>query len=293
MNPFAIFNRHPASELSAYIDGQVKSERRATIERHVDGCASCRSDVAELRVVMTTMGDLPLAAAPRSFALTPNMVARPVAASEPRSMPGYVGMRIAGAGVAAVLAVVVLLDAGGVVNESGSGDDSGSTALNFAETSDDAPTGAQLDMSEYDEFANDLEASASPVERAGGAEETKAPEPTIAPGSAPADATQEPAAGGIGGALDGENATTTPDEGYIADAPVATDPVLPVNADDSDAAATDATLDNEALRTVAAGEDNGISTLVIIEIALAVFAAAAVAGSFVLAYAVNRGSNRD
>ncbi|MHB9092415.1 MAG: anti-sigma factor family protein, partial [Chloroflexota bacterium] len=55
--------------LSAYLDGRVTDEERAAVEQHLVGCAGCRSELAQLRLVVSTLRALPPLPVPRSFAL--------------------------------------------------------------------------------------------------------------------------------------------------------------------------------------------------------------------------------
>ncbi|MDI6857287.1 MAG: zf-HC2 domain-containing protein [Dehalococcoidia bacterium] len=64
-------------ELSAYLDEELPPARRRKIEEHLRGCPACRARLAELRTLKQTLSSLPQAAAPRSFALTPEQARRP------------------------------------------------------------------------------------------------------------------------------------------------------------------------------------------------------------------------
>lgn len=136
------------------------------MESHLESCNSCREELAEIRFSAAALAELPEVEAPRSFALTPEHVAS--LAVQPQAMRSLnVGLRLAGGALAAALAVVLVLDIGGVV---GNGDemDGGGAAL-------------QRD-SAYD-VAN------------GAAEEQAAPIPQAADGA--------DGAGGVGGAGSG------------------------------------------------------------------------------------------
>ncbi len=139
-----IFSRHPRDDISAQADGELAPDRLDALETHLAGCERCRKELADLLVVRSALRDLPQVAAPRSFTLTPAMVEREPPPVTSRTTPSFVAMRVAGAGFAAVLAVVVMLDAGGIVDDNGgrSGDDS-STAL--FESAASATTGIQED----------------------------------------------------------------------------------------------------------------------------------------------------
>ncbi|MGE0480653.1 MAG: zf-HC2 domain-containing protein [Phycisphaerae bacterium] len=51
-------------ELSAFLDGELNAERAAAVQRHVAGCAACARQTSALRVVSSTIGELPRASAP-------------------------------------------------------------------------------------------------------------------------------------------------------------------------------------------------------------------------------------
>lgn len=68
---------HPAVDtLSEYLDrpsGLTQAERE-TIDRHLASCAECQAVLADLRLMVRALGSLPEMAAPRSFAITPEML---------------------------------------------------------------------------------------------------------------------------------------------------------------------------------------------------------------------------
>lgn len=108
-------NRHPRGDLSAYADGELSPGRAKRLEAHVESCAPCRADLDALLETKAALGALPEAAAPRSFALTPEMAERPVAMPQrlrDREAPAF-GLRIASAGLAMALAIVVVADING------------------------------------------------------------------------------------------------------------------------------------------------------------------------------------
>ena len=76
-------------EVSAHLDGELHGRAQERFETHLGGCPRCRARVDELRQVRTLVASLPEVAAPRSFRLTPAMVAAtakvaPVRAPRPR-----------------------------------------------------------------------------------------------------------------------------------------------------------------------------------------------------------------
>lgn len=62
--------------LSAYIDGELNENERATLENRLQDEADLREMLAELRVIVQAVRDLPPLRAPRDFTLTPEMVAQ-------------------------------------------------------------------------------------------------------------------------------------------------------------------------------------------------------------------------
>jgi hypothetical protein len=116
---------HPASdeELSAYIDGQLAPAARTRLEAHIETCSGCRDALAELRSLQRTLGALPRAQAPRSFALREADVHLHEAASQvgmfSRATPLLSGVAMVAAVVFVVLVGVDLSGPG----SSGRGDD--------------------------------------------------------------------------------------------------------------------------------------------------------------------------
>ena len=111
----SIFNRHPRAELSAYLDGELIPLRIEAMQAHLASCQSCRAELEALRQLKAGLAALPEMPAPRSFALTPQMAARPVrerprASVPPRAAALANGMRLAGAAMTLALALVLVLD---------------------------------------------------------------------------------------------------------------------------------------------------------------------------------------
>jgi hypothetical protein len=55
-------------ELGAYLDGEVSSQQRATLESHIRDCAACQTVLADLESVRGALSDLPKLKAPQSLA---------------------------------------------------------------------------------------------------------------------------------------------------------------------------------------------------------------------------------
>jgi hypothetical protein len=271
-----IFSRHPHGDISAHADGELASGRREALEAHIAGCERCRTELGELLAVQSALRDLPQAEATRSFALTPAMAEREPQPVASRAVPSFVAMRVAGAGFAAVLAIVVMLDAGGIVDNSGGGSSGeSSTALFDAGNRDAEATtaaGAQDPFSAPSSPGGDFgELDGSPA----------ADDGSEIPG----------AGGGVGGPVGAEDA---PDGGVVDPAlaplpedfgqvPAGATPALGdannLYGDDGSAAAPES---GDAAPAALTSEDEGISLLLVIEIGLAAIAVLAVGGSFVM-----------
>ena len=58
---------HPFGDLSAYLDGALASEARASVQAHLDTCALCRTRLAELRATARLIAALPMPVPSRSL----------------------------------------------------------------------------------------------------------------------------------------------------------------------------------------------------------------------------------
>jgi len=106
------FNRHRRhrDQLSAYIDSELDASAAQRLERHLAECGRCRQEMEQLRATVAALQELPAVEPPRSFTLSPERVApRP---PMPVALLLAFGTRIAAAGVAAALAVVLVVDLG-------------------------------------------------------------------------------------------------------------------------------------------------------------------------------------
>ncbi len=167
------FNRHRRlrDQLSAYIDGELDASAAERLERHLAECGRCRQEMEQLRATVAALQELPAVEPPRSFTLSPERVApRP---PMPVASPLAFGARIATAGVAAALAVVLVVDLG----------DFGGDGVT------DEATAPQMMRSEADE--EELEAAGGAAEIAADdtssmrdAEAEEAEAPPAAPGEA-------------------------------------------------------------------------------------------------------------
>ncbi len=200
------FNRHRRlrDQLSAYIDGELDASAAKRLERHLAECGRCRQEMEQLRATVAALQELPAVEPPRSFTLSPERVAprRPTPVASPLAF----GARIAAAGVAAALAVVLVVDLG----------DFGGDGVT------DESTAPQMMRSEADEeatFNRDAETDQveEPPPTEGGLETTRTPPspmPTVPPDATVVPRGEElaPVPGGL---------TPLPEAGIIEAAPVA------------------------------------------------------------------------
>ncbi len=121
----SIFNRHPREELSAFLDGEVIPLRIEAMQAHLASCPSCRAELEAMRELKAGLATIPEIAAPRSFALTPEVASRPLRERERAAVPVHAkamanGMRLVGAGMTLALVLVLVLDFTGSGTKSGS-----------------------------------------------------------------------------------------------------------------------------------------------------------------------------
>ena len=66
-----------AALLSAYIDERVDTGERRLVEKHLQACAACRTDLATLRATVQAVQAMPAPRLPRSFTLPRSMARQP------------------------------------------------------------------------------------------------------------------------------------------------------------------------------------------------------------------------
>lgn len=144
MSPISFFQRHPRADLSAYLDGELAPAATLRLEAHIASCAACAAQLGELRETRSVLRSIPDEAAPRSFALTPDMArdARPVRQALPARhvQPLVNGLRMASGGLAVALAVVVVIGVSG--GGSDSSNDSGLASLRENDSTEQYSVGA-------------------------------------------------------------------------------------------------------------------------------------------------------
>jgi hypothetical protein len=251
------FNRHRRlrDQLSAYIDGELDASAAERLERHLAECGRCRQEMEQLRATVAALQELPAVEPPRSFTLSPERVApRP---PMPVASPLAFGARIAAAGVAAALAVVLIVDLGDFGGD-GVTDDATAPQMMRSEADEEeseAAGGAPAAEDEEETFMGDAETDQveEPPPTEGGQETPAAapsPMPTVPPDmtAVPRGEEPAPAPGGL---------TPQPEAGIIEAAP-------------------------------AAQGGGGIDALTAVEIGLAFALGLLVAGSLFLAFAGRR-----
>src|SRR5438445_1895113 len=155
------FNRHSRhrNNLSAYVDEQLSTPETRALETHLEACDHCRLELAGLRTLAAAFRDLPQAHVPRSLTLSPDQVAEPAMSKQmrPASLQRW---RLAGAAMAAALALVLVIDASDVSIRGGSnGANEAASRQNLA-----AQGGAATEMAKagaYDTNVGAVEASAA------------------------------------------------------------------------------------------------------------------------------------
>ncbi len=174
--------RHPVSdeELSAYIDGQLAPAARTRLEAHIETCAGCRDALAELRSLQRTLGALPQAQAPRSFALREADV-RPSEATSQVGMFSRATPVLSGVAMVAAVVFVVLVG----VDLSGQGSSRGGDGASVAGLA----TSADLEAAAAPEAADELDGDDARLEEQGivdsGGDAAEPEAPQSLPDSAP------------------------------------------------------------------------------------------------------------
>ncbi len=132
----SLFRRHSRIHemLDAFVDGELGRSEAARVEAHLPSCASCREAVAATRALKASLVALPQAPAPRSFRLTPAMVAQPLSRPSRTATPGFLAVaRFAAAASVAAFAVVGTLN---LTSNGGTGGDHAMSASGVAESAD-------------------------------------------------------------------------------------------------------------------------------------------------------------
>jgi hypothetical protein len=176
-----IRHRRARRRLSPYLDGMLSDTESRRLEAHLAQCLACRDELAELRATVQSLSELPLAEAPRSFALT---AAPERVAALPPSRRLELGLGFATAAAAFVLALVAFGDLLGVPDEDA--EQASPKAVNVAAVPTVAGTSQALITSEASEQPPEgiaeadrahVEAPTAPPAAMGGGEEATAGAP--------------------------------------------------------------------------------------------------------------------
>jgi hypothetical protein len=213
------FDRHEQlrQNLSAYADGELSPRDTARVEAHLATCDDCYSVLDGLRMTSAALGGLPVANAPRSFALTPELANAPSTPPASRSSPAYAnGLRLAAAGLAVALAVVMVVDRS---NFGGEGDSGGSQVQGLDGRLSETLGATEESAADQGAFGGQADSAAGTPQATGGPAASAAPlasSPPSAFGAAPseeyparASEAPQPAVGDTGG----ENNTETESSG--------------------------------------------------------------------------------
>ena len=294
------FNSHRRlrGQLSAYIDGELAERDAGALETHLQACESCGRELAELRLASAALGELPDIEAPRSFALTPAHVAGPAATTAPAAVRSVnSGLRLTGGVLAAALAVLLVLDTGGIVGGGGEGTQEPGVSF-FAATGDEKAAGGA------DAFTEDA-ARSTESSSAQGYFATETPSPDAVAGNdnvpVPSPGATGSGAGGSAGVTGGPNSgsdlpSVTPLDSAGSQAPApALATATPVPGLDDLAAAPlvpNGTEEGEleALTTADSNvdSDGGPSALLVTEIVLAALLGVSLVGIAAATYAERR-----
>lgn len=298
MSPFSFLRRHPRGELSAYIDGQLAEHEVIRLESHLASCEACSTEAESLRALSTALHDLPELIAPRAFTLTPQQVADAKPAASPvtyrNGSQGLAnGLRLASAGLAVALAFAVFIDLSGVGDDSGGGGDDGAqTGVSDLHSSELASAGVDEDA-----FGDDASLEREGADFTVGGLDSAGESAAAVTAAAAADPNGEgTTAGGDDDSAEGPVST-----GAAYQAPLDVDGAgdlgpgatvsVPPDGDDSildsvtrieDDSGAEPVETFSSLSQTSSSDDGGVSTLLIVEIALATALVAALIGSFVL-----------
>ncbi|MBI2914051.1 MAG: zf-HC2 domain-containing protein [Chloroflexi bacterium] len=284
------FDRHRRfrDRLSASIDGQLNPRQAGALEAHLASCAGCRRHLEELRATVAALRDLPQEEVPRSFALTPQHIARPAAGA--RVAPAQAlttGLRLAGVALAFALAVVLIADLGGIGGGGGGQEAARTAPLDLSAVQGESERVAATNAEDVFQSYDVTSAGPSPAAgtaggpAAGGAVQTETPAAGLTPepkqAAAPSPTPEPPIATVVPG-----RPGTTPLPGEYRILPDGTIVVPSI----AEAGVVEA---NPTAETVPAREEDSIDALRAAEIALALALGLTLGGIVALAYAGRRG----
>lgn len=305
MSPFRFLRGHPRDDLASYAAGELSPARAARVEAHLESCPACRSEVEDLRVLRAALRSLPDVRAPRSFALTPQMAAEPGSQTSTRPAPQLTfALRLATAGLATALAVVLVIDIRTTGDGGGGGSDE-SAALRAAASgdaefavqgTDDAAVASPEAVDDRSAQADDGAATGTPLVLS-----TPQPEPAegglggagsggTTSGGVGSGAGAEPLGSASPGEAPAETAVPAPDAGPAGSSPDGAPDLEPTpvaglvdGGQDGDGEAAD----KSELAAPAGEGGGGVDTLLVVELALLAGLVAAIGG---LVFAAGRGA---
>lgn len=129
MIPFLRSHSRFTRELDAFVDGELAPREAAGFEAHLARCEQCRAAVAAARTLKADLGALPEQPAPRSFALTPELVARAPARQPAMRTTAPLYLNLARGAAAVSVAAFVAVFTASLAN---GGDDSTAAGANTA-----------------------------------------------------------------------------------------------------------------------------------------------------------------
>lgn len=269
-------HRRFQGRLSAYLDGELPPEDALALESHLESCEVCAEELADMRLLSSVLAELQEVDVPRSFALTQDQVARPTAAPQSiRSINN--GLRLTGGALAAALAVVLVLDIGGVVGDTENGGQGASTEIQ---------SGAAYDMASR-EGQNPL--GPLPLESPGEGGDGEQPGETAGMGGV--------GGGAAGSPVPSPQPTATPPESSTREEAALTPAPEPPDSTQTPADAA-AELGSDGGEAEATGplanadtnvdSDDGLSALTVAEIVLAALLGASIIGMGAATYAGRR-----
>ena len=164
---------HPYEQLADLVDGTLDEDDLAGVHAHLDGCASCRADLAHATAGREAVRSLPQATPPAD--LHRNVVVAAGGGRDHGVPTWYRWAGVAAAAAAAVAIAIALPNVGGNDKRGAAEDSAGGVAAVSAPSTDAATRGPEVVDKDYD--ANDLERLARDTGSGGDAQGTQ-PEAT-------------------------------------------------------------------------------------------------------------------
>lgn len=143
----SIFTRHSwySDRADAYADGELTSSDRTRFESHLIACEECQSNIATAHALRSALERVPEAPIPRSFRVTPQMVAETPKPTLKAPAPLYLGLARAGAALSVAAFAVVLVV--GMIGSDSSANHSAQDTAGASAPFNTAPESAPLEKS--------------------------------------------------------------------------------------------------------------------------------------------------